>query len=130
MNEFISQCEVDDSIAIYTLVKEALAAVEIDISVVVIEHRGHTVEAVAVEVVLLQPILHVREQEVLNFALAIVEDHRVPILLIARVTRFRVVVIRAIQGVDTLVVVLHVVGVYQIHDYGNTEFVCAVNQRA
>ena len=87
MDKLICKGEIYYCITVNTLVKKSLAAVEIDISAVVIQHRGYTIEAVAVEVVLLQPILHIREQEVLNLALAIVKYFRVPILLIARIAR-------------------------------------------
>ena len=61
VDELVCQGEVDDGIAVDTLVEEALAAVEIHISVVVVEHRCHSIEAVAVEMELLNPVFHVRE---------------------------------------------------------------------
>ena len=74
MNEFIRQREVDQSILIDTLVEELFATIEVGIAVVVIYHRGYTIEAVTVEVELIEPVLHIREEEVLNLALAIVEN--------------------------------------------------------
>ena len=129
VNKFVCQREIDQSILVDTLVEELLSAVEVGISVVVIYHRGYSVEAIAIEVVLIEPILDIREEEVLHLTLAIVENLRVPILLISRITLLRVVIWRAVELVDTLVEVLNIVGVNNIHNHRNTQLVRLANER-
>ena len=129
MNKFICQREIDQSITINTLIKELLTSVKIGISVMVIYHRGYTIETIAIKVELVKPILHIRQQEVLDLALAVVENLRVPIWLIASIALLRVVVWRAVEFVYALVKVLDIVGVNDIHNYGNTHFVGLAYQR-
>ena len=66
----------------------------------------------------------------LHLALAVVEYHRVPILLIAGTALLRVVVLRAVELVDALVEVFHIVGVYEVHNHGYAELMGAVYERA
>ncbi len=94
-----------------------------------IEHRRYAVEAVAVEVVFVEPVFDVREQEVLHLALAVVEDHRVPIGLVTGLPGFGVEVVGAVERGYALVEVLDVVGVHQIHDYPQPERVRTVDER-
>ena len=52
-------------------------------AVVEIEHRGHGVDAHAVDVVLVEPEQGVGEQEVADFVPAVVEDQRAPVAVFA-----------------------------------------------
>ena len=94
----------------------------------VVYHRGDTVETVSVEVETVEPILYVREQEVFDPALAVVEGHRVPIFLVSLGSGLGVEVVRAVEGVDALVDVLNVVSVYEIHYDGQPHAVCRVDE--
>ena len=60
MDKSVGECQIYQRIAIYPLVEELLAAIEVGIAVVVIYHRGYAIEAVAVEVKFVEPILDVR----------------------------------------------------------------------
>ena len=73
MHQLIGKCKIYERIAINALVKELLAAVKICIAVMMIYHRGYAIKAVAVKVEYIHPILDIREQEVLNLALAVVK---------------------------------------------------------
>ena len=128
MDQRVGQREVGDGVAVDPRVEEAFAAVEVDIAVVAVEHRGDAVEAEAVEMELVEPIFDVREQEVLHFGFAVVEKFRVPVGLVARGARQRVVMVGAVEPVDSLVEVLHVVGVHQVHDDGQAQFVGAADE--
>ena len=75
-----------------------------------------------------EPVFDVRKQEMLHLVLAVVEEHRVPIGLVARLSGQRVVVVRAVQLVDALVEVLHVVGMYEVHDDPQPQLVGAAHQ--
>ena len=48
--------------------------------------------------------------------------------LVARGARQRVVMVGAVELVDPLVEVLHVVGVHQVHDDGQAQFVGAADE--
>ena len=87
VDQAVGQREVVQCVVVDPAVEEAVAAVEVDVAVVVVDHRGHAVEAEAVEVVLVEPVLDVREQEVLHLAFAVVEELRVPVGLVARLAR-------------------------------------------
>ena len=123
MHEAVGQRQVVDGILVHAGVEVAFAAVEGDVAVMVVEHRGDAVEAEPVEVELVEPVLDVREQEVLHLALAVVEELRVPVGLVAGLARARVEVVRAVKFVDPLVEVLHVVGVHEVHDDRQPQFV-------
>ena len=128
VDEAVGQRQVVHGVFVHPLVEVAVAAVEVDIAVVAVEHRRHPVEAEAVEGELVEPVFDVREQEVLHFALAVVEEFRIPVGLVARLARGRVEVVRAVQLVDPLVEVLHVVGVHEIHDDGQSQLVRPAHQ--
>ena len=62
MNELVSKHEVVDSVLILTAIEiVAIATKVLTKTVVVVEHRGYTVKAEAVELIFLQPELTVRE---------------------------------------------------------------------
>ena len=60
MNQRIGKRQIYNRIAIYALVEELFATIEIDIAVMMIYHRGYAVETVTVEMELVQPILDIR----------------------------------------------------------------------
>ena len=124
----VGQRQIGQRVAVHPRVEETFAAVEIDVAVVVVDHRGHAVEAVAVEMEFVEPVFDVRKQEMLHLVLAVVEEHRVPIGLVARLSGQRIVVVCAVQLVDAFVEVLHVVGVYEVHDDSQPQLVGAAHQ--
>ena len=97
-------------------------------AVVMVKHTGNPVEAEAVEMELLHPILDVRQQEMLYLVLAVVEELRVPVGLVTGFSGQRVVVVGAVQFVDAFVEVTDVVGMHQIHDDRQPQLVGAAHQ--
>ena len=75
-----------------------------------------------------EPVFDVREQKMLHFFLAVVEEFRIPVGLITGFARQRVMVVGSVEFVDPFVEVFHVVGMHEVHDYGQTQFMCSANQ--
>ena len=92
MHKAVGQSKICNGIEVNTLIEEFFTRIKIDISAVVIQHRGHAIEAEAIEMELIEPILHIRQKEVLHATLAVIENHRIPLLLIASLARLRVMV--------------------------------------
>ena len=128
VDESVGEREVGDGILVDALVEEAFAGVERDVAVVVVDHRRHAVEAEAVEMELVEPVLDVRQQEVLHLLLSVVEEFRIPVGLVSGLAGLRVEVVGSVEFVDPLVEVLDVVRMHEVHDDGQPEFVGASDQ--
>ena len=130
VNQDIGQGEIGDCVRVLTaIVVVAVAAEGLAQAVVIVEHRGHTVKAEAVEVVLLKPVLAVGQQEVEHLVFAIVKAQRVPCrVLAAPGVGVEIKVHRAVQTADALVLVLHGMGVHDVHNHGNSHAVGIVDE--
>ena len=78
--------------------------------------------------VLLQPELQVREQEMEHLRLAVIEALGPPGGMLSLRTRVEELILRAVEHVDALDGVFDGMGVYQIQQNGDAEFVGAVHQ--
>ena len=83
----IGQRKVGESGFVHLLIEILLPPDEVGVPVMAVEHRGHSVEPIAVEVKFVEPVFDVREQEVLHLFLAVIESFGVPVGLFARRTR-------------------------------------------
>ena len=88
---------------------------------VVIKHRGDSVETETVETEFLKPVLAVGEQEMEHGVLAIVEQQGVPRGMLAASVAIEVEVVAAVKTSQSLHFIFHGVGVYDIHDHGYAE---------
>jgi hypothetical protein len=96
--------------------------------VAIIYHRGYAIEAEAVELELFEPIFAVREQEVENLVLAIIEAERVPCIVHATVAAVEILTGIAIEKAKALNLVLNSMRVYKIHNYSNTHSVSCIDK--
>ena len=83
----IGQRKVGEGMLVYPCVEILFPSAEIGVSVMMINHRGHPVEPIAVEMKLVEPVFDVRKQEVPHLFLAVIESFGVPVGLFARRTR-------------------------------------------
>ena len=97
-------------------------------AVIVVEHAGDAVKTEAVEVILLQPELQVREQEMEHLGLSVIEALGPPGGVFALRPGVEELILRAVKHVDALDGVLDGVRVYQIEQDGDAEFMGAVDQ--
>ncbi len=67
-----------------------------------IEHAGDAVESEAVEMVLLHPEAQIRKQEMQHLVLAVVEALRIPLPVLPSGTRVEILIIGAVEHIDTL----------------------------
>ena len=128
VNQSVGESEVCNCRSIDRFVEELLARIELGVTVVVIEHRGHAVETETVKVELVEPIFEIREQEVLHLGFRIIENHRIPIFLVACLASGRVVVVATVQFAQTLVEVLDIVSVNDVHNHSQSHRVSRANQ--
>ena len=117
MDEFVGQGEVCDGVGVLIAVVVVAIAAEVGSqAVVVVQHRGHAVEAQAVETELLYPVFAVGEQEMEHLGLAVVEQQRVPGGMLAACAGVEVLVVRAVEARQALGLVLDGVAVDDVKD--------------
>ena len=93
MDEVIGQCEVTNGITILIeVVVVAIPTESLSQAMAAIEHRGDTIEAETVELVLLHPETAVGEQEAYHIILGIVKAERIPCRMLATVTGIEILV--------------------------------------
>ena len=108
VDEQVGQRQVADGVVVLMTVEIVSIVAEcLSQTVTVVEHRGHTVEAEAVEVELLQPVLAVGEQEVDDVVLAIVEAERIPCGMLVAVAGIEELIGISTEITKTLHLVLH-----------------------
>ena len=95
---------------------------------VVVKHRGYTIEAEAVKLILLEPELAIAQQEVEHCILAVVEAQRVPSRMLAAAVTIEVEVVAAVKSAQTLNLILHRMRVHDIHNHGNSTRVRVVDK--
>ncbi|MNS29231.1 hypothetical protein D3C72_612260 [compost metagenome] len=96
-------------------------------AVVQVQHRGDRVHAQPVDVVLVQPEERVRDQEVPHLGAAEVEDHGVPLGVLALAGIGVLVEVRAVE-VDQAVAVVGEVGGHPVQDHADAGLVQRVDQ--
>mmetsp|Transcript_6310 Transcript_6310/g.10708 ORF Transcript_6310/g.10708 Transcript_6310/m.10708 type:complete len:559 (+) Transcript_6310:975-2651(+) len=97
-------------------------------AVVLVEDGGDGVEAEAVHLVLVEEPGQVREQEALHLVLGVVEEHRVPLGVVALRAPVREAVVRPVEVLDPVVHVVGGVRVHQVDHDLDAEPVGLVNQ--
>ena len=130
MDQLIGQREVRHSIGILMTIEvvrvrgEALAE-----AVVVVQHRGDAVEAEAVELEDLQPVLTVGEKEVNDVVAPIVEAQRVPSGMITTRTFVEEERARAVIACQPFDFITHGMAVHEVHNDLETSCVSCVDER-
>ena len=120
VDQHVGQREIGDGIGVLAAIVIIVIAAEcLSQAVAVIEHRGHAIEAEAVKLVLLQPELAVGQQEIQHGILAVIEAQRVPCRVFALAIAVEVQVARAVKAAQALDLVLHRMGVHDVHDNGH-----------
>ena len=129
VDECVGEHEVDESVHV-DLEAEVVGVVAgegVADAVVLVEDGGDGVEAEAVEVVLVHVVREVREQEPLHLVLRVVEQHRVPLRVVALRACVRVLVVRAVELRDPVQHVRTRVRVDAVHYHDHARLVRAVH---
>ena len=130
MNHFVGEGQIHDRVAVFVTVEIRAVAVEVFTQTVrAVDHRGHAVKTITVEIVFVEPELAVREQEMEHFVLAVVEAEAVPSGMLATCAVVEILVRRAVEIAESLQFVLHGMAVHEIHDDLHTPAVGIVDQR-
>ena len=117
VDNFVGKGEIAEGVVVLTAVEIVAIAAEVNTqAVVVIEHGGDAVEAEAVEMEFVEPVLTVGQEEVYHLVLAIVEAEAVPLVVLTTVTRVEVLVRIATQVAESLDLILHSMRVNKVHD--------------
>ena len=118
MNQYVGKGEIGDGVGVLrAVVVVVVAAKRLSQSVAVVEHRGHSVEAETVELVFIEPEFAVAQQEIDYGIFSIVEAERIPCRVLASAVAVEVLVVAAVEASQTLHLVFHGVGVYDIHNH-------------
>ena len=129
VNQYVGKGEIGDGVGVLrAVVVVVVAAKRLSQSVAVVEHRGHAVEAETVELVFIEPEFAVAQQEIDYGILSIVEAERIPCRVLASAVAVEVLVVAAVEASQTLHLVFHGVGVYDIHNHRQTMGVCIVDK--
>ena len=129
VDEEVGEGEIADGIVILMTVEIVGIATEgFAQSMTVIEHRGDTIEAEAVETILFHPITAVGEQEMNNLILAIIETEAIPGGMLVAVTRIEELVGVAGKVTESLHLILHGMRMYDIHDHRETHLMGGIDE--
>ena len=130
VDDLVGEGEVGLRVLVHGAVEVHSVVGEVDAQAVMeVEHRGDAVEAVAIEVILIEPEAAVGEKEVQDVGLAVVEATRIPGIVPAARAVVEVLVGRAIEEGKAVALVLHGVGVDDVHNDGQAHPVGGVNHR-
>eukprot|EP00166_Cyanidium_caldarium_P005973 ctg_766.g154 len=94
-----------------------------------VQHGGHTVEAEAVKVVLVDPPAQVGEQETQHLPAAVIEAARIPQAMMSALARVKVLVVAAVEMVDAVHNIRRGVRVHHIHQHVDAQSVRRVDER-
>ena len=128
MNQFISQCQVTDGIAILMPIKiipiitECLAQ-----SVAVIEHRSDTIETESVKAILFQPVFAVWKQEMHYFVFTVVEAKWIPCRMFSASARIEILVRITCKVTQSFYLIFYGMRMNNVHNNGNTQFMSCIN---
>ena len=129
MNHFVGKGKIHDGITVFVTVEIRAVAVEVFPQTVrAVDHRGHAVKTITVEIVFVEPELAVREQEMEHFVLAVVEAQTVPCRVLTATAVMEILIARAVEIAQTLQLVLHYMAVHEVHDDMNTPSVRVVDE--
>jgi phosphoenolpyruvate carboxylase len=93
-----------------------------------VEHAGYSVESESVELVLLHPEAKIAEEESHDFVMAIVEQSAVPLVMISLPTSMEVLVICAIELVETIENILRGMAMDHVKEDDQTHTMSSVNE--
>ena len=121
--QILDRVLIDSPVEIQGVVAESLAQ-----PVIPVQHTGHSVEAEAVKVILLHPVLAVRKQEVFDFILPVVETPRAPGRMMSSGAGIEVQVVPPVEAAQAFGLVAHGVRVDYIHNDGNAPCVGVIDK--
>ena len=128
-DEDVREGEIGHRVLIDTAVEIVVVTYKIlPETVVPVQHRRDAVETETVDVIFLHPVLHVREEEVLGFVLAVVEAAGAPGGMAALRTGVEVQVVGAVEVREALGLVADAVAVDNVHDDRDALAVSVVHQ--
>ena len=129
MDKDIGKREICDGIRILiAVVVVGIRSESLPEAMVIIEHGGYTVETETVKLKFLKPVFTVREKEMEHAVFSVVEEKRVPCRMLAASVAIEIEVVAAVEPAETLHLILHGVGVHDIHNHGNAELVSLVDK--
>ena len=129
MNEFVGQLQICHSIVIDVIAEIFPWVVErLADAVILIQHRGHAIETVAVEMIFLKPITHIRQQKLQSFGLSIVEKLGVPLRVHAFKSWLKILIFSAIEEIYTFTHVFHRMRMNQVHNHEQSHAMSGIHE--
>ena len=111
-----------------SVVVVAIAAERFSKPVVIIEHGGHAVETETIELEFLKPVFTVGEQEMQHLVLSVIETEGIPRGMFPTVVGIEIEAACTVKSPETLILILDGMGMDDIHDYGDSQLMGAVNE--
>ena len=130
MNQTVGKGKIADGIIILMTIEVVTVVAErLSQTVAVVEHRSYTIEAEAIEVVFVEPVLAVAQEEVHHLILTIVEAETVPSWMLVSVARIEVLVRITGKITETFHLILHCMRVNDIHNDSDAILMSCINER-
>ena len=129
MNEFVGQLQICHSIVVDVIAEIFPRVIErLTNAVILIQHRGHAIETVAVEMIFLKPITHIRQQKLQSFGLSIVEKLGVPLRVFTVFTWLKILIFSAIEEIYTFTHVFHRMRMNQVHNHEQSHAMSGIHE--
>ena len=129
MDELIGQGQIRQSIFVDSRVEIIIVAGEgFSEAMVEVEHGSNAIEAEAIELIVLNPIVAVGKQKVQHGRLGVVKTTAVPCGMLTTGSFVKILVERAIKTGNAIALVLHAVGVDEINDHGQPEAMGGIDE--
>ena len=96
--------------------------------VVPIQHAGHSIEAEAVEVILLHPEFAVRQQEIFGLVLSVIEASGPPCRMVSLRSAVEIQVIATIEKTKSFCLIINAMRMDNIHHYRDSHSMCIIHE--
>ena len=130
MDDLIGERQICQSILVHTVVKVVIISREgLSQPVVVVDHRGYTVETKTIEMVFLRPVAAVRQQEVQHCRFTVVKTPAVPRRMLAAMPLVEILIRRSVEHRNAFDFIFYRMRVHEIDDDRHPHAVRGIYER-
>ena len=93
-----------------------------------VQHARHSIKSEAIELILIHPEAEITEKETHNLVVTVIEQSAIPLVVASLASRVEVLMVCAVELIDTIQHVLGGVAVDDIEEHNNTQAVSSVDE--